>query len=233
MIPKGKILQQPNLHPQTKKMEQSNGWNCPLHTNFINFSKAFDSVHRPALWKILAHYGIPNKILSIIKMLYTEFQAKVICGTNLTDNFSIQTGVKHGCMLSPILFNFCIDWLMKRTTENDKRGIPWTFYDTLEDLDVADDIGLLSKRYQDIQGKTEDLASFDIQIGFNINTSKTKLMKINTNKRRAIKLNNSEIEETDEFVYLGSKIKTDGDSTSDINNRISKARSTFASLRNI
>jgi hypothetical protein len=40
-------------------------------------------------------------------------------------------------------------------------------------------------------------------------------MKINTNTRRAIKLNNSEIEETDEFVYLGSKITTDGDSTTE------------------
>jgi hypothetical protein len=90
-------------------MEQSNEWNCPLYTNFIHFSKAFNSVHRPALWKILAHYGIPNKIISIIKMLYTEFQAKEICGTNLTDNFSIQTGVKQGCMLSPILLNVCIE----------------------------------------------------------------------------------------------------------------------------
>jgi hypothetical protein len=148
-------------------MEQSNEWNCPLYTNFIDFSKAFDSVHLSALWKILGHYGIPNKIIFIIKMLYTKFQGKVICGTNFTDNFSIQTGVKQGCMLSPILFNFCTDWLMKKTIENNKRGIPWTFYATREDLDFADGIALLSQRYQDIQGKTKGLASFGKQIGLN------------------------------------------------------------------
>ena len=136
-------------------------------------------------------------------------------------------------MLSPILFIFCIDWLMKRTTENNNRGIPWTFYETL-DLYFADDIALMSQRYQDIQGKTEELASFGKQIGLNINTSKTKVMKINTTTNRAIKLNNSEIQETDEFVYLGSKITIDGeDSTSDVHKRISKARSAFASLHYI
>jgi hypothetical protein len=66
-------------------LEQSDEWNCPLYTNFIDFSKDFDSVHRPAIWKIFAHYGIPNKIIFIIKMLLTEFQANVICGTNLID----------------------------------------------------------------------------------------------------------------------------------------------------
>ena len=61
-------------------MEQSNEWNATLYANFIDFAKVFDSIHRPAMWKIMAHYGIPDKSISIIKMLYQDFQARVICG---------------------------------------------------------------------------------------------------------------------------------------------------------
>ena len=134
-------------------IEQSHEWNATVYANFIDFQKAFDSVNRPALWRILAHYGIPDKISTLIKMLYTGFSAKVISGTALTDNFEIRTGVKQGCLLSPLLFSLCIDWLMRKTTEGTVRGLQWTFTETLEDLDFADDIALLAQRHQDIQIK--------------------------------------------------------------------------------
>ena len=46
-----------------------------------------------------------------------------------------------------------IDWVMKETTLGTKAGIKWTFTETLDDLDFADDIALLAHRYGDIQGK--------------------------------------------------------------------------------
>lgn len=122
-------------------------WNTTLYANFIDFVKAFDSVYCPALWKILMHYGIPNKIISIIQMLYKDFHAKVICGTELSYSFPIQTGVRQGCLLSPLLFNVWIDWLMKATNRQANRGISWTFQQSLEDLNFADDIALLAQRH--------------------------------------------------------------------------------------
>ena len=50
------------------------------------------------------HYGIPAKPVNIIKMLYTDFSAQMICSNSLTDTFKIKTGVKQGCILSPFLF---------------------------------------------------------------------------------------------------------------------------------
>lgn len=122
-------------------------WNTTLYANFIDFVKAFDSVYCPALWKILMHYGIPNKIISIIQMLYKDFHAKVICGTELSYSFPIQTGVRQGCLLSSLLFNVWIDWLMKATNRQANRRISWTFQKSLEDLDFADDIALLAQRH--------------------------------------------------------------------------------------
>ncbi|KAL9952151.1 hypothetical protein ACROYT_G039364 [Oculina patagonica] len=87
------------------------------------------------------------------RMLHKDFQCKVVCGQHLTDSFRVETGVKQGCILSPFLFLLVMDWLMRRTTADKKRGIQWTLTTTLEDLDFADGIGLLSNRHNDIQEK--------------------------------------------------------------------------------
>jgi len=102
----------------------------------------FESIHRETLWRILRHYGIPSKIVNIVRMLYSDCQDQVICGNKLTEPFIIQTGVKQECQLSPFLFSFCIDWVMKNATK-DKKGIPWTLFQVLSDRDFADDICLL------------------------------------------------------------------------------------------
>ncbi|VDO50554.1 unnamed protein product [Schistosoma margrebowiei] len=48
-------------------VEQSVEWNSSLYINFIDYEKAFDSVDRRTLWKRLRHYGVPEKIVSIIR----------------------------------------------------------------------------------------------------------------------------------------------------------------------
>ena len=54
-------------------IEQCLEWNTSFFINFVDFRKAFDSVHRNILWKILHSYGIPSKIISIIKTFYEHF----------------------------------------------------------------------------------------------------------------------------------------------------------------
>ncbi|XP_076101178.1 uncharacterized protein LOC143070963 [Mytilus galloprovincialis] len=63
-----------------------------------------------------------------------------------TDWFEVQSGVRQGCIISPILFLVAIDWVMRKTTSDKKRGITWSMFTTLEDLDFADDIALLSSK---------------------------------------------------------------------------------------
>ena len=55
-------------------LEQSHEWNSSLYVVFVEFEKAFDSLHIPSLWKILRHHGIPQKLLNIThkKTLNTE-----------------------------------------------------------------------------------------------------------------------------------------------------------------
>ena len=132
-------------------MEQCNEWSSTVYANFIGFTKAFDSVNRPTLWRILGHYGVPDKLVSIITILYSDYSERVICGKDLTEDFAIWTGVNQGCVFPPLLFSACIDWFMKRATMNIKRGVTWTLMDNRGDLDFADDTVLLAHRHQDIQ----------------------------------------------------------------------------------
>ena len=119
-------------------------WQASLHLNFIDFEKAFDSVHRDTLWKLLGLYGIPQKIIRMIQALNRDFTCSVLHEGNLTPWFAVETGVKQGYILSPLLFLIALDWVMKETTSHQRTGIRWKLTTVLEDLDYADDICLLS-----------------------------------------------------------------------------------------
>ena len=212
-------------------LEQSNEWNDTIYANFVDFEKAFDSLHRDSLWKILRHYGIPAKIVNVIKMLYCNFSAQVICGSELTETFEVKTGVKQGCILSPFLFILGINWVMTKATAEGSHGLRWTFFDTLEDLDFADDIVLLSHRHGDSQVKTTRMAAAAKSIGLKVNANKTKILRVNANNQQPIQIYQEDIEDVQEFTYLGSKMTVNGDVEAEIKVRIRKARHAFSLLR--
>ena len=85
-----------------------------------------------------------SKIISIIKTFCEHFECSVIMGNYLSEWFSVQSGVRQGCIISPILFLVAIDWITTNTTADRPRGIQWTLFCQLEDLDFADDFALLS-----------------------------------------------------------------------------------------
>ncbi|VDP50184.1 unnamed protein product [Schistosoma margrebowiei] len=95
-------------------VEQSIEWNSSLYINFIDYEKAFDSVDRTTLWKLLRHYGVPEKIVNIIRNSYDGLNCKTVHGGQLTNSFEVKTGVRQGCLLSPFLFLLVIDWITKR-----------------------------------------------------------------------------------------------------------------------
>ena len=105
-------------------------------------------------------------------------------------------------------------------------GIKLNRMEQLEDLDFADDIELTSETEEHLQEKTNLIQKTSESVGLKINVKKTKLMIINDetfNSKPKIIINDEEIEEENEFMYLGSQITNDGDVKAELNNRISKA----------
>ena len=123
-------------------IEQSHEWNSSLYVVFVDFEKAFDSLYRPSLWKILSQHGMPQKSVNIFQALYEKFECRVIQNNVLTEPFRVVTGVKQGCILSPVLFSMAVDWLMRTATQGRCQGIWWTLMTVQEYLDQGFSTGV-------------------------------------------------------------------------------------------
>nr|KAG5710144.1 hypothetical protein BaRGS_006663 [Batillaria attramentaria] len=214
-------------------VEQSLEWNSPLYINFIDYEKAFDSVDREALWKLLRHYGVPGKIISLIQCTYQDRSCRIAHAGQLSESFEVKTGVRQGCLLSPFLFLLVIDWIMKTTTAGRKDGIQWTLWTQLDDLDFADDLALLSHSHSQMQDKTTRLEATSAGTGLKINRKKTELMKINTTANTPVTVGGEPIREVESFVYLGSVVDGQGGTDRDVTARIGKARAAMVMLKNV
>jgi sorting nexin-29 len=91
-------------------LEKKWEYNGTVHQLFIDFEKAYDSVKREVLYNILLESGIPKKLVRLIKMCLNETYSKVRVGKLLSDKFPIQNGAKQKDDLSPLLFNFSLEF---------------------------------------------------------------------------------------------------------------------------
>ena len=80
---------------------------------FIDYAKAFDCVDHNKLWKILKEMGIPDHLICLLRNLYADQEATIRTGHGTTDWFQIGKGVRQGCTLSPCLFNFYAEYIMR------------------------------------------------------------------------------------------------------------------------
>ena len=71
---------------------------------------------------ILMHYGIPEKIAKMIRVFYDGFQARVLHDGDMTEPFSMSTGVRQGCLLSPLFFLVALDWVSRHALGDNEPG---------------------------------------------------------------------------------------------------------------
>ena len=84
---------------------------------FVDFSKAFDSTDRGKIFEILKLYGIPDKIISAIKVLYTYTSSTILTPDGETPYFSIKAGILQGDTLAPFLFIILVDYVLRMSVE--------------------------------------------------------------------------------------------------------------------
>ena len=99
----------PTSAGSSKKQEfQKNIYFC-----FIDCAKAFNCVDHNKLWKILNEMGIPDYLTCLLRNLYAGQEATVRTGHGTTHWFQIGKGVRQGCILSPCLFTFYAEYIMR------------------------------------------------------------------------------------------------------------------------
>ena len=162
--------------------------NLPGFFIFIDFKKAFDTVHRGNMFKILQAYGILDILVTAIKNMYINTQAKVLSADGETRSFDIQAGVLQGDTLAPYLFVIVIDYVLRRPIANNEKKFGFTLVkrqsrriklSVVKDCDFVDDIVLMSNEINQAQtlfNKIEEVAK---KVGLHINGEKTKYLSLN------------------------------------------------------
>jgi len=154
-----------------KKLE----YNEEVYQLFIDFKKAYESVRRDVLYKILIEFGIPRKLVSLIKMSLPETYSRVRVGKNVSDRFPIRIGLKQGDALSPMLFNFALEYAIRRVQVN-RDGL--RLNGTHQLLAYADDVNILAGSMHTLKGSAEALVAATWEIGLEVSADKTKYMVV-------------------------------------------------------
>ena len=94
-------------------MEKAGEFQKNIYFFFIDYAKALDSVNHNKLWKIPEEMGKPDHLTCLLRNLYAGQEATVRTGHGTTDWFQIGKGVRHGCILSPCLFNLYAEYIMR------------------------------------------------------------------------------------------------------------------------
>ena len=105
-------------------IKQAREFQKNIYFCFIDYAKAFDCVDQNKVWKILKEMGIPDHLTCLLRNLYASQEATVRTGHGTTDWFQIGKGVCQGCILSPCLFNFYTEYIMRNAgLEETQTGI--------------------------------------------------------------------------------------------------------------
>lgn len=190
------------------------------------------------MFAILRHYGLPQKLVQAIKTLYNNSTSRILYENQLSEEFKTHSGVLQGDILAPFLFIIVIDYVMRKS-ENENVGFLTHPREgsrkpeqRLNDLDYADDIALLESEQEKAQDQLESTIQAAGQVGLEINVEKTKQMIISPyyGPHRPLSVEGKAIEIVDDFKYLGSLVAT---TLKDIKTRKGQAWSAFWKLKNI
>jgi len=93
-------------------------YNETVHQLFIDFKEAYDLVRREVLCNILSEFGIPMKLVRLTKKCLAETYNRVRVSKNLSDMFPVRNDLKQGDALSPLIFNFALEYAIRRVQVN-------------------------------------------------------------------------------------------------------------------
>jgi len=137
-------------------LEKKWEYNEEVNQLFIDFKKAYDSVRKEDLYKILIEFGIPKKLVRLIKMSLNESYSRVRVGKNVSDRFPISNGLRQGDALTPLLFIFALEYAIRRAQVK-QDGLKLN--GTHQVLAYADDVNILGGGTHTLQENAEALVA--------------------------------------------------------------------------
>src|SRR5574338_385607 len=205
---------------------QKNNYFC-----FIDCTTAFDCVDHNKLWKTLEEMRIPDHLTCLLRNLYAVQEATVRTGHGTRDWFQIKKGVRQGCILSPCLFNFYAEYIMRNAgLEETQAGIKIAGRN-INNLRYADDTTLMAESEEELKSLLMKVKEESEKVGLKLNILKTKIMA--SGPITLWEIDGETVETVSDFMFLGSKITTDGDCSHEIKRRLFLGRKVMTNLDSI
>jgi hypothetical protein len=173
------------------------------------------------LYKILIEFGIPRKLLRLIKMSLTETYSRVPLGKNVTDRFPFRNGLKQGDALSPMLFNFALEYAIMRVQVN-QDGLKLNGTHKL--LAYPDDVNILGGSIHSLKENAEALVAATREMGLEVSADKTKYMVMsgdqNAGRIHSVRIDNSTFVRVEELKYFGTTLTNQNSIAEEIKSRL-------------
>ena len=184
-----------------------------LYAVFIDFQKAFDTVNRDKLWKILEKIGVSTKMITTLKAIYSYVKAIIRQGHERTPEINCPRGVRQGCLLSPLLFSLLVAEIAYQVAEGGRTGyqlIPGA--QEIFALLFADDMVLLSLTPRGLQTQINNLKLAAETLGLIVNLDKTKIIVFRKggflSRQEKWFFGREQIEVVNSYKYLGYTMTT-------------------------
>ena len=145
------------------------------------------------LWKILKEMGIPDHLTCLLRNLYA--------GQEATDWFQIGKGVCQGCILSPCLFNFYAEYIMRNAAlEEAQAGIKIAGRN-INNLRYADDTTLMAESEEELKSLLMMVKEESEKVGVKLNIQKTKIMA--SGPTTSWEIDGETVETVSDFIFWG------------------------------
>ena len=136
-------------------IEKAREFQKNIYFCFIDYAKAFDCVDHNRLWKILKEMGIPDHLTCLLRNLYAGQEETVRTGHGTIDWFQIGKRVCQGCILSPCLFNFYAEYIMRNVGLEGTQAAIKSAGRNINDLRYADDTTLMAESREELKSLNE------------------------------------------------------------------------------
>lgn len=191
----------------------------PLCVTFIDVKKAFDSVSHDTIILAARRMGVPDRLLSYLRNIYTDVETRLRVEGELSEPISIGQGVRQGDPLSPVLFNTVIDWIL---AEQDPELSVRRGDQKVGHFAFADDLILLSRGGRAMQSKVGRLTESLGAAGLEVNQLKSASLRIQidgkakrwvVNDQKFLTIQGTAIPAlsiTETYKYLGTQTSASG-----------------------
>ncbi|VDL95924.1 unnamed protein product [Schistocephalus solidus] len=227
-----------------------------LYTTFVDLTKAFDTVNRDGLGKIMQKFGCPERFTHMVRQLHDGMMARVSDNGTVSEALAVTNGVKQGCVLAPTLFSLMFSAMLVDAYRDERPWIRIAYRmdgqllnqrrmhfrsrvstATIHELLFADDCALKTTTEEEMQRSMHLFAAACDNFGLCINTEKTVVMhqpSPNTLYTAAhINVNGTQLKAVDTFTYLDSNLSRSTKVDDEIAHRITKASQAFGLMQNV